>query len=92
MRFIDSDGPSRKRLRVENEDNNKITSHLSAAENARKEVGEVFRLWEEVHGTLDDAPAGLPIETVTSRIQHLGKGEAGMLALAACWKGFTRKV
>lgn len=63
------------------------------ADKARRDIGEVFEVWQVVHGSYKRSPPpDLASEDLANRIRKLGKDKASQLALAACWQGFADKV
>lgn len=52
----------------------------------------MFKLWEGLHGTLSGRKPKLGAQDALQQLKALRRGQAGSLALAACWKGVTDKV
>ena len=84
--------PNRKRARRDDTNENVGYVDPNIWKNAREQVGEVFNLWEDVHGKLGQQPVEMSEDEMNCRLAKLSRGDAGMLALAACWTGFSSKV
>jgi hypothetical protein len=94
---IDGDrDPKRKRPRLSSipDAANVSCSEAKDGKQARMEVREVLKLWEQVHGGLGESArveAENPREVLKS-VQNFKHGCPGKFALAACWKGIIERV
>ena len=84
-RPLESDPVERKKARVQ-------AGQPSAGTKSRQDIGEVFELWQSVHGPYDEpSPTEVPAD-LAQKVRSLSKSESAQLALAPSWAGFARKV